>query len=94
MSNEAPTALILGGTGRTGSRLAGKLARRGVATRTAARRGADVRFDWDDPATHADALADVDRLYLVTPVLRVRYANRVASSWTSPRAPAYATSPS
>ena len=43
MSNEAPTALILGGTGRTGSLLAGKLARRGVATRTAARRGADVR---------------------------------------------------
>src|SRR5580693_6734772 len=78
MSNEAPIVLILGGTGRTGSLLAGKLARRGVATRTAARRGADVRFDWDDPATHADALADVDRLYLVTPVLRVRYADRIA----------------
>jgi uncharacterized protein YbjT (DUF2867 family) len=78
MSNEAPTVLILGGTGRTGSLLAGKLARRGIATRTAARRGADVRFDWDDPAAYADALAGVDRLYLVTPVLRVRYANQVA----------------
>ncbi|WP_405148748.1 NmrA family NAD(P)-binding protein [Sphaerisporangium sp. NBC_01403] len=78
MSNEAPTALILGGTGRTGSLLAGKLPRRGIATRTAARRGADIRFDWDDPATHADALAGVDRLYLVTPVLRVRYADQVA----------------
>ncbi|HEX5272546.1 MAG TPA: NmrA family NAD(P)-binding protein, partial [Gemmataceae bacterium] len=74
----APTALILGGTGRTGSLLAGKLARRGVAARTASRRGADVRFDWDDPATHADALAGVDRLYLVTPVLRVSYADQVA----------------
>ena len=78
MNNAAPTALILGGTGRTGSLLAGKLARRGIAPRTAARRGADVRFDWDDPATHADALAGVDRLYLVTPVLRVRYAEQVA----------------
>jgi uncharacterized protein YbjT (DUF2867 family) len=78
MSNEAPTALILGGTGRTGSLLAGNLARRGIAARTAARHGADVRFDWDDPATHADALAGVDRLYLVTPVLRVSYADQVA----------------
>ena len=78
MSNEAPTALILGGTGRTGSLLAGRLARAGMATRTASRRGADVRFDWDVPATHPDALAGVDRLYLVTPVLRVSYADQVA----------------
>jgi uncharacterized protein YbjT (DUF2867 family) len=78
MSNDAPTALILGGTGRSGSLLAGKLARRGITPRTASRRGADVRFDWDDPATYADALAGVDRLYLVTPVLRVRYADQVA----------------
>ena len=78
MNNAASTALILGGTGRTGSLLAGKLARRGIAARTASRHGADVRFDWDDPATHADALIGVDRLYLVTPVLRVSYADRVA----------------
>jgi uncharacterized protein YbjT (DUF2867 family) len=51
MSNEAPTALILGGTGRTGSPLARKLARQGIAARTAARHGADVQFDWDDPAS-------------------------------------------
>ena len=78
MSDRAPTTLILGGTGRTGSRLAGTLARRGITTRTAARSGADVRFDWDDPAAHGDALVGVDRLYLVTPVLRVAYAERVA----------------
>jgi uncharacterized protein YbjT (DUF2867 family) len=78
MSSEAPTALILGGTGRTGSLLAGKLARRGMVTRTASRRGADVRFDWDDPAAYPGALAGVDRLYLVTPVLRVSYAEQVA----------------
>jgi uncharacterized protein YbjT (DUF2867 family) len=78
MSDKAPTALILGGTGRTGSRLAGTLARHGITTRTAARSGADVRFDWDNPTTHVDALVGVDRLYLVTPVLRVSYAERVA----------------
>lgn len=80
VNNEAPTALILGGTGRTGSLLAAGLARRGtnITPRTAARSGADVRFDWDDPATHADALNHVDRLYLVTPVMRVSYAEQVA----------------
>ncbi|MFB7329452.1 NmrA family NAD(P)-binding protein [Streptomyces sp. NPDC056190] len=78
MNKEAPTALILGGTGRTGSLLASALARQGVAPRTAARRGANVRFDWDAPATHLDALDGVDRLYLVTPVMRVRYADQVA----------------
>lgn len=78
MNNDAPTALILGGTGRSGSLLAGKLTQRGIIPRTAARHGAEVRFDWDDPATYADALTGMDRLYLVTPVLRVRYADQVA----------------
>ena len=78
MTNETSTTLILGGTGRTGSLLADKLTRHGVATRTAARRGADVRFDWDDKSTHAPALAGTDLLYLVTPVLRVTYAEQVA----------------
>ncbi|OIJ85800.1 NmrA family protein [Streptomyces sp. MUSC 14] len=79
MNNKAPTALILGGTGRTGSLLADLLARRGIITRTAARSGADVRFDWDDPATHAVALAGADRLYLVTPTMRVRYTDQVGA---------------
>ncbi|MCF3131186.1 NmrA family NAD(P)-binding protein [Streptomyces olivochromogenes] len=79
MNNEASTALILGGTGRTGSLLADALAQRGSITRTAARSGADVRFDWDDPATHAAALAGADRLYLVTPTMRVSYADQVGA---------------
>ncbi|WP_256255698.1 NmrA family NAD(P)-binding protein [Streptomyces sp. MUSC 14] len=74
-----PTALILGGTGRSGSLLAGGLAQRGITARAAARSGADVRFDWDDPATYADALAGVDRVYLVTPTIRLRYADQVAA---------------
>jgi uncharacterized protein YbjT (DUF2867 family) len=79
MTNEPPTALILGGTGRTGSLLANKLTQHGVTPRTAARRGANVRFDWDDPTTHRHALTGADRLYLVTPTLRVRYAEQVAT---------------
>jgi uncharacterized protein YbjT (DUF2867 family) len=69
---------VLGGTGRTGSLVARGLAERGLSARTASRRGADVPFDWDDPATHAPALAGVDRIYLVTPVLRVKYADLVS----------------
>ncbi|WP_406510382.1 NmrA family NAD(P)-binding protein [Streptomyces sp. NBC_00212] len=79
MTGSPQTALILGGTGRTGSGLAKKLAEGGLATRTAARHGADVHFDWDDPATHPGALTGVDRLYLVTPVMRVTYADQVAA---------------
>jgi uncharacterized protein YbjT (DUF2867 family) len=78
MTKQNAAALILGGTGRTGSLLAGELARHGVSARTAARRGADIRFDWDEPTTYAPALAGTDRLYLVTPVLRVKYAEQVA----------------
>ncbi|MFG2378734.1 NmrA family NAD(P)-binding protein [Streptomyces sp. NPDC048504] len=79
MTGSPPTALVLGGTGRTGSLLARHLPERGLPARTAARHGADVPFDWDDPATHPAALDGVDRLYLVTPVLRISYADQVAA---------------
>jgi uncharacterized protein YbjT (DUF2867 family) len=78
MNNSRQTTLVLGGTGRTGSLVASKLAERGLSARTASRHGADVRFDWDDPATHGPALAGADRIYLVTPVLRVTYARLVS----------------
>ena len=79
MTESPQTALVLGGTGRTGSLVARNLAERGLGVRTAARHGADVLFDWDDPATHLGSLDGVDRLYLVTPVLRVSYADQVAA---------------
>ena len=50
----------------------------GRQARTASRHGSDLFFDWDDPATYAAALEGVDRVYLVTPVMRVRYADQVA----------------
>jgi uncharacterized protein YbjT (DUF2867 family) len=78
MTDSRQMTLVLGGTGRTGSVVARKLIERGLGARTAARHDADVLFDWDDPATHARALEGVDRVYLVTPVMRVRYADLVS----------------
>ncbi|MEW2546000.1 NmrA family NAD(P)-binding protein [Streptomyces sp. NPDC047002] len=68
----------LGGTGRSGSLVAKLLADRGLRARTASRSGSDVRFDWDDPATHTIALDGAASVYLVTPTVRVTYAAQVA----------------
>jgi len=78
MTSTSHAALILGGSGRTGSLVARYLAGHGIPARTASRHGSDVFFDWDDPGAYPDALAGTDRVYLVTPVLRVRYAAEVA----------------
>lgn len=58
--------------------MAQRLVERGLKARTAARRGADVVFDWDDANSFAAALDGVDRVYLVTPVMRTRFARQVA----------------
>jgi uncharacterized protein YbjT (DUF2867 family) len=79
MTNSPSNILVLGGTGKTGSRLAVKMAQRDFSVRTAARNGADVHFDWDDPTTHRAALQGIDRLYLVAPVMRVDFADQVAT---------------
>jgi uncharacterized protein YbjT (DUF2867 family) len=79
MTNKPSTTLVLAGTGKTGSRVAAKLTKLGLSARTAARTGADVRFDWDDPSTHSPALEEVDRVYLVAPVLRTDFAEQVSS---------------
>jgi NAD(P)-dependent dehydrogenase (short-subunit alcohol dehydrogenase family) len=79
VSNASTTILVVGGTGKTGSRVAAKLTKLGLTVRTAARNGVDVSFDWDDPTTHGAALADVDRVYLVAPVLRTDFADQVSS---------------
>lgn len=73
-----PTALVLGGTGRTGALVAQGLTERGLQARTASRSGADVKFDWDDVTTYGPALAGADRVYLVTPVMRIKFVHEVA----------------
>ncbi len=56
--------LILGGTGKTGRRVASRLK---DTARTASRTGGDVPFDLDDPATWAPALDGVTAAYVVEP---------------------------
>ncbi|MFF0446958.1 NAD(P)H-binding protein [Streptomyces sp. NPDC004609] len=56
--------LVLGGTGKTGRRVAERLRRRGVPVRAASRSGA-VRFDWSDEKTWGPALTGVHAVYIV-----------------------------
>lgn len=55
--------LVVGATGKTGSRVVSKLEEMGLAVRRASR-GADIPFDWDTPATWAPALSGVTRAYV------------------------------
>ena len=70
--------LVLGATGKTGSRVANRLLSRGLPVRTAARSGADAHFDWDDPGTYAPALHGIERVYLLGPVMRTDFADQVS----------------
>jgi uncharacterized protein YbjT (DUF2867 family) len=79
MTDASNMTLVLGGTGKTGARVASRLTGLGLPVRTAARGGGDVRFDWDDPATHRNALEGADRVYLIAPVMRTRFAPQVSA---------------
>jgi len=62
-SQQKKTTLVLGGTGKTGRRIAERLAARRVPTRVGSRSGSPP-FDWEDRATWASALQDVDSVYI------------------------------
>lgn len=55
--------LVLGGTGKTGRRIAERLKARGANVRVASRSG-DVPFDWNDNTTWGAALDDVTAVYI------------------------------
>jgi uncharacterized protein YbjT (DUF2867 family) len=55
--------LILGGTGKTGRRVAQRLESRGLAVRIGSR-SAEPRFDWNDAATWASVLQGVRAVYI------------------------------
>ena len=76
-STSKDQTLVLGATGKTGSRVAERLSAHGASVRTAARSGADARFDWDDRATWEQALRGATGLYLVPPTLRIDFAGQV-----------------
>lgn len=74
MNNDSKI-LITGASGKTGSRITKRLIELGYGVRTASRgqtatlgAGEQVTFDWFDESTHAPALKNVDKLYLVSPV--------------------------
>jgi len=62
MSDTKPI-LILGGTGKTGRRLAERLTARGIPVRIGSRSGTP-RFDWEAPASWAPALEGVSAVYI------------------------------
>ncbi|BCH06983.1 NmrA family transcriptional regulator [Mesorhizobium sp. 131-3-5] len=62
MSDTKPI-LILGGTGKTGRRLAERLTARGIPVRIGSRSGTP-RFDWEVPASWAPALEGVSAVYI------------------------------
>jgi uncharacterized protein YbjT (DUF2867 family) len=62
--------LVTGATGKTGSRVADRLHRRGVEVRAAGRGWTGeggVRFDWEQPISYESAFAGIDAAYLVAP---------------------------
>ncbi|WP_346827569.1 NAD(P)H-binding protein [Serratia inhibens] len=65
MDNSDKTApiLVLGATGKTGSRVAARLQQHGVTIR-AGHRGAAIPFDWEDSSSWQPALQDVKKVYL------------------------------
>lgn len=58
------TTLVLGGTGKTGGRVAQRLTARGLPVRLGSRTG-HPPFDWNDQATWAPALEGMDAAYVV-----------------------------
>ncbi|MFC6986556.1 NAD(P)H-binding protein [Streptomyces cirratus] len=57
------TTLVIGGTGKTGRRVAEKLSAQGLAVRVGSRSG-EPAFDWNEPDTWVPALEGVDRVYV------------------------------
>ncbi|WP_020580354.1 NAD(P)H-binding protein [Actinopolymorpha alba] len=68
--------LVLGGTGKTGSRVVRRLEARGLPVRVGSR-SAEPPFDWEDQSTWAPALRDVTSVY-------VAYYPDLASPGASP----------
>lgn len=63
MAVEIGPILVLGGTGKTGSRVVGRLGDRGLPVRVGSRSG-EPPFDWEERATWAPALQNVGSVYV------------------------------
>lgn len=58
------TVLVLGGTGKTGRRVASRLQEKGVAVRIASRGSITAPFDWNDATTWDGVLSGVESVYV------------------------------
>lgn len=56
--------LVIGGTGKTGSRVVENLSKLGHDVTIGSRNG-NPAFNWEDPSTYAPALKGIDRAYIV-----------------------------
>jgi uncharacterized protein YbjT (DUF2867 family) len=63
LESHSGTTLVLGGTGKTGRRVAERLVNRGVATRVASR-SANPAFDWNDQGSWGAVLDGVEAAYI------------------------------
>ncbi|MEU8131919.1 NAD(P)H-binding protein [Streptodolium elevatio] len=76
------TILVLGGNGKTGRRVAERLAARGTDIRIGSRSAA-IPFDWNDPSTWKAAVADVSAVYITyVPDLAVPGAPDAVAAFT------------
>ncbi|ADB54136.1 NAD(P)H-binding protein [Conexibacter woesei] len=66
MTSNRRSILVLGATGKTGSRVVSQLRQHDVEVRAASRNGA-TRFDWGDEGTWAPALDGAGAAYVVVP---------------------------
>lgn len=74
--------LVIGGTGKTGSRVVEGLTNQGHHVRIGSR-NETPSFDWDDPSTYAEALRGMDRAYIVYyPDLAVPGARNAITAFT------------
>lgn len=55
--------LVIGGTGKTGRKVAERLTQKNQNVRIGSRNG-EPAFDWEDPTTWPAALADMDKVYI------------------------------
>ncbi|MEV7961456.1 NAD(P)H-binding protein [Oerskovia paurometabola] len=58
-----PLVAVVGATGKTGRRVAARLAAAGIPVRPLSR-STEIRHDWDDPTTWAPAVAGADAVYV------------------------------
>lgn len=61
--NNSNQVLILGATGKTGSRIVRQLTARNIPIRLGSR-SAEIPFDWDDESTWSSALKDIYAVYI------------------------------